>query len=66
MLLGANLLGLQCLVQYDLNLATDIANNYLSVNERFRVKCETFQYLLNKIGLLPSASAYILQYAVDE
>lgn len=65
MLLAANLLGLQCVVQYHLNLTTDITNNCLSVNEPFRVKCKTFQYLVNKIGL-PSASAYILKYVVDE
>lgn len=29
------------------------ANNCLSVNESFRVKCETFQYLVNKIAFFP-------------
>ena len=29
-------------------------------------KCEEFQYLVNKVGLLPSASVYILQCVADE
>lgn len=66
MLPATNLLGLQCAVQYYLISGNWHANNCLSINESFRVKCEEFQYLVNKIGLLPSASVYILQYVGDE
>lgn len=53
MLPAANLLGLQRAVQYHLISGNWHANNCLSINESFRVKCEEFQYLVSKIGLLP-------------